>query len=134
MEPDPAVRRLERDAVIACAAMALVALAAGGRDVGAALGVVAGGCLVAVSYGAVKAGVGAMVRRVDGTRERGSRAWALVKFFTRHGILAVAAYEILVRWRLHPVGVLAGASSLVLAAAAEAVRAARAPSRAGNPH
>ena len=40
----------------------------------------------------------------------------------RHALLGLTAYVIIVRLRLHPVGVLIGASAVVLAAAREAVR------------
>ena len=46
----------------------------------------------------------------------------LVKFFTRHGMLALAAYGMMVRLHLDPVGLLAGVSSLVIAVAVEVRR------------
>jgi hypothetical protein len=46
----------------------------------------------------------------------------LVKFFTRHAILALAAYVMMVRLHLDPVGLLAGVSSLAVAAAVEGLR------------
>jgi hypothetical protein len=49
-------------------------------------------------------------------------AIGLVKFFTRYAILALAAYVIMARLRLPPLAVFAGASSLVVAVAVEAVR------------
>jgi hypothetical protein len=52
----------------------------------------------------------------------GRRARGLVKFFTRYAILALAAYVIMARLRLPPLAVFAGASSLVVAVAVEAVR------------
>jgi hypothetical protein len=45
-----------------------------------------------------------------------------VKFFTRHGIVALAAYGMMVRLHLDPVGLLLGVSSLGVAVAVEAVR------------
>ena len=81
----------------------------------AAVGVLGGGLLAAVSYRAIK---GAVDAAMDAQR----RPAALVKFVTRHAILAVAAYVMLVRLRLHPIGILVGASSLVLAAAVAAAR------------
>ena len=117
-EPDPFVRGLERDAVIACGCCALGALALGSEGLRAAAGVLGGGLLAGVSYKAIKGAVGATAR----TR---GRAAALVKFVTRHAILAVAAYVMLVRFRLHPIGILVGASSLVAAAAAAMVRSSR---------
>ena len=121
-ERDPFLRRIERDAVVACLAMAaIVAVMWWGRtDV--PLGVLAGGLLVTLSYRGVKSGIDAVVRRARAGR---AARWVLVKFFTRYAIVAAAAYVVLVRVRLHPAAVVAGASSLVIAAAAEAVRAAR---------
>ena len=49
--------------------------------------------------------------------------WRLVKFITRFAILGVIAYVMMVRLRAQPVWMLIGASSLVAAAALEAVRA-----------
>ena len=45
-----------------------------------------------------------------------------VSVLGRHTLLGVVAYVIIARLRLHPVGVLLGASAVVLAAAREAVR------------
>jgi hypothetical protein len=111
------LRQLERTALIACLAMALLAALApfGGRW--AALGVLGGGVLAALSYRGLKAGV-------YGASGPGSgRAAALAKFFTRHAILAIAAYVMLARLRLPAWAVMAGASSLVVAVAVAAARA-----------
>ena len=59
------------------------------------------------------------------TRPGTSRGLQLVKFFTRHGMLALAAYGMMVRLHLDPLGLLAGVSSLVVAAGVEAVRGLR---------
>jgi len=124
LDADPFLGRLERDAVAVCAVTA-----AGGALVAAdgwmAAAVASGGLLAAVSYRAIKGAVDAVLRGSGG-------AWALVKFFTRYGILGLAAYVMLVRFRLHPVGVLVGASSLVVAAALAAARFARSPGRPGS--
>jgi hypothetical protein len=125
-EHDPFLRRFERDAVVACLAMSVGALAMPGGGWRAALAVVGGGLLAGSSYRAIKGGV-------DAISGGGTRAVALVKYFTRYGILAVAAYVMLVRLRLHPVGVLTGASSLVVAAAVAAARSLRMDSRSGHP-
>lgn len=120
------LRRLERDALIACVALALVALAVpfGGRW--AAMGVLGGGALAAVSYRGLKAGV-------FGVSAAGSgRAVALVKFFTRYAMLAAAAYVMLARLRLPPWAVAAGASSLVVAITVAAARAFGSVSGPGN--
>ena len=49
-----------------------------------------------------------------------------MKFITRFAILGLIAYVMMVRLRAHPVWMLLGASSLVAAAALEAVRTPRA--------
>ena len=103
-ETDDALRRLERDSVIACAALAAAA-AVLTRRLEPALGVIGGGALAAVSYQGIKAGIS-----------------GLVKFFTRYAILAVGAYVIMARLRLPPVAVIAGASSFVIAVMFEALR------------
>lgn len=53
----------------------------------------------------------------------------LLQFAGRYGLLALLAYVMIARFRLHPVGVLIGASSVVVAASLEAVR--RPPDRRG---
>ena len=117
-ERDPFVRRLERDALIACGSCTLAALVVAADAVRTAAGVLGGGLLAGVSYRAIRGAVDAVTD---------ARGWssALVKFVTRHAILAVAAYVMLARLRLSPVGMLIGASSLVLAAAAALARYSR---------
>jgi hypothetical protein len=175
---DAALRRFERDAVVSCVVMAAVAcalvapwwgVAAAAR---AALGVLGGGLLTAVSYRAIKGAANLLVetarqaglkpRSTDGAGETagqaaltprstvenpgtggaglqacpppvlsfGRRAFLCVKFFTRYALLAVAAYVMLTRLRLHPVAVLAGATSPFLAALMQVVRM----PRASRPH
>jgi hypothetical protein len=121
------LRHFERDAVLACAAMAVVAGFWPGGGWPLAGSVVAGGLLSAVSYRGVKSGVDAALGGPVG------RPWALVKFFTRYAILAVAAYVMLARFRVSPVGLIAGASSLVIAAGAAAARFVFLARRPGNP-
>jgi hypothetical protein len=52
----------------------------------------------------------------------GARMLAMAKFIGRYALLAVAAYVMLTRLRLHPVGMLVGVSAPVVAAAVLAVR------------
>ena len=128
-EADLALRRFERDAMVACLAMAgLAALLAGlgwgllaALDAGA--GVLCGGLLIAVSYRAIK---GAADLVTGSGLAPGRRALLAVKFFTRYALLAVAAYVMLTCFRLHPVGVLAGATSPFLAALMQVFRMPRA--------
>jgi hypothetical protein len=135
-DSDPMLRRVERDSLLACGAMALAALAIAGGRLGPPLGVLGGGALVAVSYGGIKGGIDALVAvagaGADAQRRARKRAViGLVKFFTRYAILAAAAYVIMARLRLPPIAVLAGASSLVIAVTLEALRALR-PKSPGN--
>lgn len=118
-EADPVVRRVERNGVLACAVMAGLAWALARGDVGAPAGVFGGGALVWISYRGIKSGVDVLT----GGGKSGVRvATGLVKFFTRYAILAVAAYVIMARLRMPPLAVFAGASSLVVAVALEALR------------
>lgn len=55
-------------------------------------------------------------------RSAGGGRSALVKFFTRHAILALVAYGMMTRLHLDPVGMIVGVTSVVVAAAMEAAR------------
>ena len=121
-ESDPALCRIERYSLIACAGLT-VASGIVTRRVDAPLGVLGGGALVAISYRGIKAGISGLIDAgAGGAGGRRNIAIGLVKFFTRYAILAVAAYVIMARLRLPPVAVCAGASSLVVAVMVEAVR------------
>jgi hypothetical protein len=122
-ERDPLLRRVERTAVVACGVMAALAAVMSGERGAAALGVIAGGMLAWISYRGIKGGIDALGGGDESTRLR--LGVGLVKFFTRYGILAVAAYVIMARARLPPVAVIAGASSLVIAIMFEAGRSFR---------
>ena len=121
-EPYPALRRVERDGIIACALMAAAAWAIARGAVAAPLGVLGGGALAWISYRGIKGGIDAVAYAGTGGWTVRKRAFGLVKFFTRYAILAVAAYVIMARLRLPPLAVFAGASSLVVAVAVEAGR------------
>ena len=129
-EPDPRLRQIQRYALWVCAIMIVVATITGGLRAG--LGVVGGALLVAVSYRAIHAGVDAVVLAGSVRATRRSTIWRLVKFITRFAILGLIAYVMMVRLRAHPVWMLVGASSLVAAAALEAVRTPR-PRVLGQP-
>jgi len=128
-EPDPLLRRIERNSVIACGLMAAGGwiVARGALDV--PLGVFGGGALAAISYRGIKGGIDAISRAAAGEPGRTGTAIGLVKFFTRYGILTAAAYVIMARLALPPVAVIAGASSIVAAVAMEAFRPRRGVSR-----
>jgi hypothetical protein len=117
--------------------MALAALALErGRPDGAA-GVLAGGALTGLSYWALKGAVNLVVRlagrgQADGGQEpplpAGTRVGLAVKFFSRYALLAVGAYVMLTCFRVHPVGLLAGATTPFVAALVQVVRSYRASS------
>lgn len=137
-ETDPTLRRIERTAVAWCAVAAAVALVGRGGRVDVAGGVLGGGVLVGMSYWATKRAVDrlAAVRAEaagDGGRGAtagGGRRWARAAraaawLVGRYALLGLAAYVMMTRLRLHPAGLLLGASSVVAAAAIEAIRASR---------
>jgi hypothetical protein len=114
------LRRIERDAVIACIGMTVAALVVWPRTMAAAGGVLGGGVLIGLSYWAIRGVVDGMLAAGVEGRWRGRRV--LVKFVTRHAILALAAYGMMARLRVDPVALLVGVTSLGVAAAAEAIR------------
>ncbi|MGE0041787.1 MAG: hypothetical protein AB7H88_18765 [Vicinamibacterales bacterium] len=131
------VARVARDTAIAVAVLAALAAAILPGRPRVALGVVGGGLLVGLSFWAIRGGVDGILARAaaggpDGAEPRGGRGWALVKVFTRHAILAAAAYGMMVRLHLDPVGMLVGVSAIVAAAAAEAIRAGLGPGGPGR--
>ena len=111
--------RIAKDTAITCAGMALAAAVVWPGRWQIAGGVVGGGALVGLSAWAIRGVVDGFLG--DGA-SRPSGALVLVKFFTRHAILALAAYGMMVRLHLDPVGMLAGVSSLVLAAGVDVLR------------
>jgi hypothetical protein len=117
LSADPFLRRFEWTAVIACAAMIAVALALFGWRAGAA--VAGGGGLIAFSYWTIGSSVAALTRGAQAPPRVG---WIVVKVFTRYALLVFLAYVMIARLRLHPLGLLAGASSVVAAASVEAGR------------
>jgi hypothetical protein len=116
------IERIARDTAVSCVVMAALA-AAWFRDLFVALSVLGGGLLIGLSFWAIKGTVDALIAsRVTGESSRKSTTFQLVKFFTRHGMLALAAYGMMVRLRLDPMGVLVGVTSLVVAVAVEVLR------------
>ena len=116
------IARVVRDSAIACVAIAILFLLFK-RNIAAPLGVIGGGVLIGGSFWAIRGTVDALVAlRSGGETGRISTAFTLVKFFTRHVIVAVAAYVMMVRLHLEPLGLLAGVSSLGVAVAVESFR------------
>ena len=104
--------------------MAVVAYPLGGAP--AAIGVLGGGALIGISFyflGSGAAGLTALIAgdAPAGDRRRLARGVAL-KLAGRYALLGFLAYVMIARLRLHPLGVLAGASSVVAAAFIEAAR------------
>jgi len=119
---DAFLRRLESTAVVACCAMAALALALARGRPGPATGVLGGGLLIAVSYWTIGSGVTALGAAVSATKRAPRLAWTILTVVGRYALLALLAYVMIARLRLHPVGLLAGASSVVVAASVEALR------------
>ena len=128
-EVDPVLRRLERTAWLACLTMAVAALVIGGGRWAPVAGVLGGGLLIGISYRTIGSGVGGIVDLIARPRQPGEGdpapptvgRTALV-VVGRYALLALLAYVMIARLRLHPLGLLAGASSVVAAAAIEAFR------------
>lgn len=111
--------RVARDAVVLCLLLAGAAWVVWPREWRAAAGVLGGGALIGLAAWAIRGSVDALIGRGGGGRPG---VLVLVKFFTRHAILAVAAYGMMVRLHLDPVGMLVGVTALALAAGVEAIR------------
>ena len=115
----PALTGVARSTAMICAGLAAVAALAWPARWQVAAGVLGGGLLVGVSAWAIRGAVDGFVGQGPA---RPATSWVLVKFFTRHAILALAAYGMMVRLHLDPVGMMVGVSSLVIAAGVEALR------------
>ena len=108
--------------------MAVAALALTRGRPGAALAVLAGGLLLAVSYVSMKSTIGSAAVLLspraspEGAPRRPRIAWIALKMAGRYALLTLLAYVMIARLRLHPLGLLAGVSSVVAAASIEAIR------------
>jgi hypothetical protein len=108
------VSRFERDGLVVAGLLIGGSLAAGGLSLAA--GATGGAALAAFGYWGLRRGVDhALLGRKPGP-------WALVKFFTRYAILAAAAYVMLARLRVSPVGIAVGVSWPVVAVVVTAAR------------
>jgi hypothetical protein len=123
---DALLRRIEITAGVVCLVFASVALILARGRPGPAVAVLAGGALVAVSYYTIKSAADVVVAAIAGgeaaTRMRRRFVWTVVRITIRYALLAFLAYVMISRLRLHPLGLLAGASSVVAAVSVEAVR------------
>ena len=115
--------RLERETLVVVMVVTAIAFALKPTAPRVALGVVGGGVLVGLAYWGIRGLADVLVREaIRGEMRSNSRAWALVKFFTRHAILAVAGYGMMTGLKLDPVGLILGVSAPVAAVALEAFR------------
>ena len=119
---DDLLKRLGRDTAVICAIGAAIAWLLGGWR--AALGVVGGGALIAISLAAVAFTIAAFLKpATDAARRNGpGLALAAAVFVLHYALLALAAYVMIARLRLHPIGLVGGVTSFVLAVALEAAR------------
>jgi hypothetical protein len=106
VEADPTLRRVERNAILICAAMTLGACLVRPRPAVAA-GVLGGGLLVGFSYWSLKGGVTVLVEALTGTPSNPARPRAnirreVVKIALRYALLGLLAYVMIARLRLHP--------------------------------
>ena len=120
LHADPFLRRIEATAAIVCTIMAAVALGLSGTRQAAS--VFGGGLLIGVSYWTIGSGVAALARDQHARRSAPRIGWIMTKVLTRYALLVLLAYVMIARLGLHPLGLLAGASSIVAAASIEAVR------------
>ncbi len=105
--------RIARRALVISAVIAAAALVLGGLD--AAAGAVGGAALAIMSFLLLRRGT----PRMTDPASPGART-GLGLILVRYALLALAAYVMVAHVRLHPLGLLAGASSVVLAITIEA--------------
>ena len=99
---------------------AAAAALAGGR---VAAGVLGGGLLIGISFYTIGGGVSAIVAAASGgAPSRKTLGRTVLKLAVRYALLGFLAYVMIARLRLHPIGLLVGASSVPAAAFVEAVR------------
>jgi hypothetical protein len=94
--------------------------------------------LAVLSKTAVRTGTGDTAEGGDETESgpalsTGRRVTLALKFFGRYALLAVGAYVMLACFRVHPVGLLAGATAPFVAAAVQVMGSSRASSQRRHP-
>ncbi|HSL24215.1 MAG TPA: hypothetical protein VK886_21955 [Vicinamibacterales bacterium] len=123
--------RIRRNTIVAAGAMVIAALALDPQRPRAAFGVLGGVLLVATSYVAIAFTIGVFIpERAQGAtaedpstgKKTRQKALAVLVFAGHYALLGFAAYVMIARLRLHPIGLLGGVTSIVLAVAAEAIR------------
>jgi hypothetical protein len=126
VEADPILRAVERNSLLAGAAITVAALFVPPRP-HVAVGAAAGSVLVFFSYWSLKRGVSMLAELMAGdAKRRGiarmNRGRELRNVVFRYALLVLLAYVMIARLRLHPWGLLAGASSVVAGVSIEAFR------------
>ena len=129
------LRRLERGAIVWCALAAIGVLALAPSRTDVLLGIAGGGILAIVSFYAIRGSVDAALRALAPTPAPGAPGAPstpeparpgmgplLLKMTGRYALLALLAYVMIARLRLHPLGLLLGMTALAASATAEAVR------------
>jgi hypothetical protein len=118
---DPLVRNIGRFSIVICLLTATAAAPLAGWRVAA--GVLGGGLLIGISFYTIGGGVAAIVAAASGGRaSRKTLGRTVLKLALRYALLGFLAYVMIARLRLHPIGLLMGASSVPAAAFVEAVR------------
>jgi hypothetical protein len=118
---DALLDRLQRTAAVVCLAMAVVAMVIT-RNWWSAVSVIGGGVLIGISFLAIRGGIETLAEQAVDRATRPKVSRAVIKLVGRYALLALLAYVMIARLRLHPLGLLAGASSVVAAAVLEAGR------------
>jgi hypothetical protein len=121
-DADAVLHRLQVTAAVCCAALMAAAYAWSRGQIRPVIGVLGGGILASVSLLGIRSGVGGMIVGPGVVGPRPRVAWMMLKVVGRYALLALLAYVMIARLRLHPLGLLAGASSVVAAAVIEAGR------------
>ena len=115
------VRRVVRDAAVVCLGSAGIAWVVAGTAL--APGILGGGVLIGISFFTLESGVAAIVSAASGhAPSRRIAAQTLLKLVLRYALLGFLAYVMIARLRLHPIGLVVGASSIAAAVFIEAVR------------
>jgi hypothetical protein len=138
------LRRLEIGALVWCGVAMAGVLAVAPARTDILLGVAGGGLLSLASFFAIRATVDAFLRAMTrpaadaadaapGPDPRPSpgpnRVGIAVKLTGRYALLALLAYVMIARLRLHPLGLLLGMTALAASATAEAARSLGRPGR-----
>lgn len=116
------LQRIQLTALVICAAMAVLALLAGRNGGALALGVLGGGAIAMISFVGIRGGVERLAAGADAAGARPRIGGLLLRLVGRYALLALLAYVMIARLRLHPWGLLAGASSVVAGVSLEAIR------------